>query len=88
MKGGSRRPAIPAAESALCSHPCVAVSSAQVFTVVVQLCHATRPSALFIALPNRKALRLTAKNQAREGERIIQGFKKIVRRRAVRTLKE
>ena len=31
--GGWRRPAIPAPESALGSHPCVALSSAQVLTV-------------------------------------------------------
>jgi hypothetical protein len=30
LKGGLRRPAIPAAGSSLRSHPCVAVSSAQV----------------------------------------------------------
>jgi hypothetical protein len=30
FRGGCRRPAIPAAESALGSHPCVALSSAQV----------------------------------------------------------
>ena len=30
LRGGSSRPAIPAAESALGSHPCVALSSAQV----------------------------------------------------------
>src|ERR1700733_3126399 len=31
-KGGCRRPAFPAAESALGSHPCVALSSAQVLS--------------------------------------------------------
>jgi hypothetical protein len=33
QKGGLRRPLIPAAESALRSHPCVAISSAQVRSV-------------------------------------------------------
>ena len=33
IEGGKNRPAIPAPKSALWSHPCVAVPSAQVFLV-------------------------------------------------------
>ncbi len=46
VRGGWRRPAIPAPGSALGSHPCVALSHAQVLTIYAGLLRSHRKSLL------------------------------------------